>query len=96
VDELVVGVPGELVGEVGRFGWGRLVHGRSMVLVKVSVNVIYPIRRLTPRPPSTTYSSQLRIRLRQKLRDELVAHGDYGYPLITILSPLDWEKRQVA
>jgi hypothetical protein len=34
--------------------------------------------------------------LRQKLRDELVARGDDGYPLITILGPLDWEKRQVA
>jgi hypothetical protein len=42
------------------------------------------------------HEALLRIRLRQKLRDELVARGDDGYPLITILGPLDWEKRQVA
>ena len=38
----------------------------------------------------------LRIRLDQKLRDELLARGDDGYPLISVLSPQDWDKRQVA
>ena len=33
VDDLVVDVAGELVGEVGRFGRGRVIHGGSMSLV---------------------------------------------------------------
>lgn len=38
----------------------------------------------------------LRIRLELKLRDELLARGDDGYPLISVLGPQDWDKRQVA
>jgi hypothetical protein len=38
----------------------------------------------------------MRMRLGQKLRDELMARGDEGYPYIHILTPQDWEKRAGA
>lgn len=38
----------------------------------------------------------LRTRLAQKLRDELLAHDDPGYPFIRILSQQDWDKRERA
>ncbi len=38
----------------------------------------------------------LRIRLAQKLRDELMAHDDASYPYIRVLSEQDWDKRERA
>ena len=60
MNELVVDIPGELVGEVGR---GRTIQSGSMTLVTLPVNVIFPIGKLAARSASTTYSSQLRIDL---------------------------------
>jgi hypothetical protein len=38
----------------------------------------------------------LRLRLIQKLRDELIARGDAHYPFIRILDKTDWDRRQGA
>ena len=44
VDDLVVHIPWELEGEVGRHGWEAVVHGGNMVLVTLSFNVITATR----------------------------------------------------
>jgi hypothetical protein len=38
----------------------------------------------------------MRLRLGQKLRDELMARGDPSYPFIHILTRQDWDKRAGA
>jgi len=38
----------------------------------------------------------MRIRLGQKLRDELLSRGDASYPFIHILTKQDWDKRDGA
>jgi len=38
----------------------------------------------------------LRIRLIQKLLDELTARGDEHYPVVRILNRLDWDRRKDA
>jgi len=38
----------------------------------------------------------VRTRLVQKLRDELITRGDGHFPVITILSRIDWDKRAGA
>jgi hypothetical protein len=35
-------------------------------------------------------------RVARKLRDELIARGDYHYPFVQILNRSDWDKRQHA
>jgi hypothetical protein len=34
----------------------------------------------------------MRIRLRQRIRDELIARGDMTYPYLKVISPVDWHK----
>jgi hypothetical protein len=46
--------------------------------------------------PASQSAALARIRLAQRLRDELLARGDATYPYIRVLSTQDWAKRTGA
>ena len=46
--------------------------------------------------PASQSAALARVRLKQKLRDELLARGDTTYPYLRVLTKQDWDKRAGA
>lgn len=88
--------------EIGRKAAG-LVDGLGRVEdVKVRVGQnstdqpAYFFSFLIDRDRDREQAGLTRIRLIQKLRDELVARHDEHYPIVQVLNRTDWEKRESA